>query len=83
MARGVTNEENMKTNLLKLPNGLGNGKCLLCGKNVQADEYGYYGDRATKFYCKMHMKQYTKEFAAQQDSKESDIAHRIDQAKRK
>jgi len=42
---------------LKIPNGMGNGGCLKCSKKVKADVYGFFGDRASRFYCKKHLKE--------------------------
>jgi len=39
---------------IPIPDGNGNGKCLKCGKPVEAKEYGYFGDRVTRFYCRPH-----------------------------
>lgn len=41
-----------------IPDGLGDGKCLECRQKVEANEYGYYGNRITRFYCRKHLHEY-------------------------
>lgn len=42
---------------MSIPNGNGNGKCMECGKKVEAEEFGYYGNREARFYCRKHLKE--------------------------
>jgi hypothetical protein len=42
---------------MKIPNGNGNGKCLSCGKKVEAEVFGYYGNRDARFYCREHLRE--------------------------
>ena len=48
----------MKKQEHQIPDGDGNGKCLTCGKLVEAEEYGYYGDRVARFYCRKHKEEF-------------------------
>ena len=40
---------------ITIPNGNGNGKCLVCGEKVEADVFGFFGNRDARFLCHKHL----------------------------
>lgn len=51
---------------ITIPNGNGNGKCLVCGQPVKADTHGYFGDRVDRFFCVTHGKTVKKSLSSAQ-----------------